>query len=269
MITQIKTVKDLRAWREPLWPQGKTLGYVPTLGALHEGHLALVKAAQAQCDICLPYIFLNPKQFAQGEDLDKYPKTLEADLDKLESLGVTHVYTPDVSEVYPENFQTLVSNFDIAQKLEGEHRPDFFNGVTTVVCKMLLQCIPDKAFFGEKDFQQLQVIKQMVKDLDIPVDVVGVPTVRDEHGLALSSRNVYLSSEELKTARCLNQILEDFANNKINEAQAHEKIMTAGFDRIDYCCARNSDTFEADSSNRILAAVWLNKTRLIDNIAMK
>jgi len=200
MIHQIKTIAELRTWREPLWPEGKTLSFVPTMGALHDGHLELVRAGQDCADICLPYIFLNPKQFSEGEDLGKYPKTLEQDLEKLEKLGITHVYVPNVNEVYPTNFQTTVSVGDISKPLEGEHRPDFFNGVTTVVCKMLLQCIPEIALFGEKDYQQLQVIKQMVKDLNIPVEIRGVETVRDENGLALSSRNAYLSEDDYNIA---------------------------------------------------------------------
>ena len=156
----------------------------------------------------------------------------------------------------------------IAKPLEGEHRPDFFNGVTTIVCKMLLQCLPEVALFGEKDFQQLQVIKRMVQDLDIPVAVQGVPTIRDENSLALSSRNAYLSDEDYKIAVQLNQILKQLANNKIDEQGAHEQLLTAGFDKIDYCTARNSETFLADNPNRVLAAVWLKNTRLIDNMAM-
>jgi len=274
MIKQIKTIAELRAWREPLYkskerPAGKTLSFVPTMGALHEGHLELVRAGQDCADICLPYIFLNPKQFSEGEDLEKYPKTLEQDLEKLEKLGVTHVYMPSVSEVYPLNFQTVVSNFGIAQKLEGEYRPDFFNGVTTVVCKMLLQCIPEIALFGEKDFQQLQVIKKMVKDLNIPVEVRGVATKRDENGLALSSRNAYLSKDDYGIAIQLPKIMRDMANGGIDENQAHQRLIEVGFDKIDYCTARNDETFEPENPNRIFAAVWLNGTRLIDNIAMK
>ena len=269
MIKRIKTIKELRAWREPLWPQGKTLSFVPTMGALHEGHLDLVRAGQDACDICLPYIFLNPKQFAEGEDLDKYPKTLAQDLEKLESLGISHVYTPSASEIYPNSFQTTVSVSDISKLLEGEHRPTFFNGVTTIVCKMLLQCIPEIALFGEKDFQQLQVIKRMVTDLNIPVEVRGVPTKRDENGLALSSRNAYLSDENYQVAIRLNQILKQMSDNEIDERAAHQKLLDVGFDKIDYCTARNDKTFEPENPNRILAAVWLNGTRLIDNMAIE
>jgi len=264
----IETVKELRAWREPLWPQGKTLSFVPTMGALHAGHLALVERGLAAADICLPYIFLNPTQFAEGEDLDKYPKTLESDLDKLATLGIETVYVPDASEIYPKGFQTIVSVADIAYPLEGEHRRDFFDGVTTVVAKMLLQCIPEIALFGEKDFQQLKVIERMVTDLNIPVQIMGVETFRDENGLALSSRNQYLSDDAYQIAIQLNKVIKQMAVGDLDENQAHQELLTAGFDKIDYCAARNSETFLPKDPNRILAAVWIGETRLIDNMAM-
>lgn len=252
-----------------MWPAGKSLGFVPTLGALHEGHVSLVHAAQAECDICLPYIFLNPKQFGEDEDLDKYPNTLQDDLEKLEALGITHVYVPDIQEIYPDNFQTTVSVSDITKLLDGEHRTHFFNAVTTIVCKMLLQALPDRAYFGEKDFQQLQAIKRMVTDLNIPVEIIGVPTMRDENGFALSSRNTYLSEDDYKIAIQLPYIMNQMACGKLNEQDACHQLLEAGFDKVDYCTARNSKTFEPENPNRILAAVWLNGTRLIDNIAMK
>ena len=264
----IKTVSELRAWREPLWPQGKTLSYIPTMGALHDGHMALVKDGLSRSDICLPYIFLNPKQFSENEDLEKYPKTLDDDLDKLSAQGIDTVYIPNVDEVYPSAFQTTVSVFDIAQPLEGECRPNFFAGVTTVVAKMLLQCLPDVAVFGEKDFQQLKVIERMVRDLDIPVEVIGHPTIRDENGLALSSRNQYLSSDEYEIAIQLNKIILQITKNELTELQASEKLLKAGFDKIDYCTVRNSETFLPKNPNRVFAAAWIGDTRLIDNITL-
>ncbi|MEM7617955.1 MAG: pantoate--beta-alanine ligase [Pseudomonadota bacterium] len=263
----IKTVAELRAWREPLWPQGKILSFVPTMGALHEGHLELVRQGLKHSDICLPYIFLNPKQFAEGEDLDKYPKTLDSDLEKLENLGIETVYVPNASEIYPEGFQTTVSVSDIAKPLEGEHRPDFFNGVTTVVAKMLLQSLPDIALFGEKDFQQLQVIKRMVVDLNIPVEIKGISTVRDENGLALSSRNQYLSENQYEIAIQLNKIIKQMAQGNISEQESTQKLLENGFDKVDYCSARNSETFTSENPNRVLAAAWIGDTRLIDNLA--
>lgn len=261
----IKTVSDLRTFREPLWPAGKTLSFVPTMGALHDGHLALVKQGQEQADICLPYIFLNPKQFAEGEDLDAYPKTLEEDLEKLEALGIEHVYVPKASEVYPEGFQTTVSVSDIAKPLEGEFRPHFFDGVSTVVCKMLLQALPDIAIFGEKDFQQLQVIKRMVEDLNIPVQIVGAPIVRDDNGLALSSRNAYLSDDEYQIAIQLNKVMHELATGHLKEAKASQKLLDSGFDKVDYCTVRNGRTLLAEDPDRVLIAAWIGKTRLIDN----
>ncbi|MEM8833134.1 MAG: pantoate--beta-alanine ligase [Pseudomonadota bacterium] len=263
----IKTVQELRAFREPLWLEGKTLSFVPTMGALHEGHLKLVEEGQKSADICLPYIFLNPTQFAEGEDLDAYPKTLDEDVARLESLGVTHLYAPTVEEVYPSGFQIVrVSSPD--QPLEGEYRPHFFDGVCTVVLKMLMQCSPDIALFGEKDFQQLQVIKDMVKELNIPVEVKAVETVRDDNGLALSSRNQYLSEDEYQIAIYLNQILKQMVANQISEDEAIKSLLDKGFGKVDYCTYRNSDTFLPDDPNRVLAAAWIGTTRLIDNMAM-
>ncbi len=262
----IETVDDLRQWRAPLWRQGKTLSFVPTMGALHEGHLELVRQGLSITDICLPYIFVNPKQFGQGEDLDLYPKRLEDDLEKLSSLGIDTVYIPKIEEIYPDNFKTIVSVSKITKLLEGEHRPDYFDGVTTIVCKMLLQSLPDIAILGEKDFQQLKVIEQMVQDLNIPVQIKSVPTIRDKNGLALSSRNQYLSNDDYKIAIQLNKILDKMAAGKLNEAQAYKKLNEAGFDKIDYCTACNENDFTKENPNRIFAAAWIGKTRLIDNM---
>lgn len=263
----IKTVADLRAWREPLWPDGKILSFVPTMGALHEGHLELVRVGLDQADICLPYIFVNPKQFAENEDLAAYPKTLDDDLEKLRSLGIGTVYVPDIAEIYPQNFQTTVTVSDISKPLEGEHRPHFFQGVTTIVCKMLLQCLPEITLLGEKDFQQLQVIRQMVRDLNIPTKINGVETVRDHHGLALSSRNAYLSYDDYPIAVQLNRILRKLASHEINEEQAHQALLGAGFTKVDYCTLRNSHNFKPEGIlDRALVAAWLGDTRLIDNM---
>ncbi|MEM6811404.1 MAG: pantoate--beta-alanine ligase [Pseudomonadota bacterium] len=264
----IKTPQELMAFREPLWPEGKILSFVPTMGALHEGHLSLVRAAQAQSDICLPYIFLNPKQFSENEDLDQYPETLETDLKALEALGIEHIYSPDRQVIYPHNFQTIVKVSEISKPLEGEHRPHFFDGVTTIVCKMLLQCLPDIAMFGEKDYQQFRVIERMVIDLNIPVKVQSAPTVRDENGLALSSRNQYLSKDQYEIAIHLNKILKQFSLNDIDESEAIEQLKNTGFDKVDYCTARNSETFLSEEPNRVFVAAWVGQTRLIDNMAL-
>lgn len=268
---------DLRSFTREYRNIGKTVSFVPTMGALHEGHLELVREGLKRTDICIPYIFLNPKQFAPSEDLAAYPKTLEADLQKLESVQASAVYLPKATDIYPEGFVTKISLGGVALPLEGEFRPVMFEGVATVVAKMLLQCLPDIALFGEKDWQQLQVIKQMVHDLDIPVEVIGVPTVRDENGLALSSRNAYLSKEQYSIAIKLNKILAELAAAARNgaplqdiEKAGQEILLQNGFEKVDYVTVRDAATLlpanERTSVRRILAAVWLGKARLIDNL---
>ncbi len=263
----VKSIKDLSVYRK-----NKFVSFVPTMGALHEGHLALVREGLNCADICIPYIFLNPKQFAPHEDLEAYPKTLEADLEKLEKTGAQAVYLPDADEIYPDGFSTSVKVSGISEMLEGEFRPHFFDGVATIVTKMLLQCLPDIALFGEKDYQQLLVIKKLVSDLNIPVDVKGVPTMRDENGLALSSRNAYLNEEQYQIACHLNRILSDISKGKINENRGREALLEAGFDKVDYCTVRDAQTLlppdENTTERRVLAAAFIGTTRLIDNLAM-
>lgn len=266
----IKTAEALRAYRRGL--NDKTLSFVPTMGALHEGHLALVQQGMEVADICIPYIFLNPKQFAAHEDLGSYPQTLDDDIAKLKSIGVETVYAPDAQEVYPDNFNTSVKvGGDLTNSLEGLHRPHFFEGVTTVVCKMLLQCLPDIAIFGEKDYQQLLVIKKMVEDLNIPVEVRAAKTIRDQNGLALSSRNAYLTDDQYKIAIQMNQILKEIADGRQDEVWGAKALKEAGFDSVDYCAVRDAttlgDSFDGQPK-RVLAAATLGRTRLIDNMAV-
>lgn len=263
---QIKTLSDLAEFKDTL--NGKTVALIPTMGALHEGHLALVKAGMEAADICLPYIFLNPTQFAVGEDLDKYPKTLDQDLERLKQTGAQAVWLPSMDDVYPDGPQITHKANDIAKPLEGKSRPHFFDGVVTVLARMFTLSKPDMAIFGEKDFQQLQVIRAMARDYKFPLRVIGAPTTRDENGLALSSRNAYLSAAEYKIAIQLNKIMKDIAHGLINENMACAKLLKAGFNKIDYITARNSETFEADNPDRVLVAAWIGKTRLIDNMAM-
>jgi pantoate--beta-alanine ligase len=272
----LNSVPSLRSFVQNARKSGKKIAFVPTMGALHNGHIELVRQGLAKAEICIPYIFLNPKQFAPGEDLAAYPKTLDADLEKLRVANASAVYLPRAEDVYPEGFVTKITLGGVALPLEGEYRPIMFEGVATVVAKMLLQCLPDIALFGEKDWQQLQVIKQMVRDLDMPVEIIGVPTVRDENGLALSSRNTYLSADEYKIAICLNKILTALSadlKSGLSIAAAEEKariaVLDAGFEAIDYVAVRDSQTLQSPKNGenlRILAAVWLGKTRLIDNI---
>ncbi len=256
-----------------------TLGFVPTMGALHEGHLRLMEVALGKCDRVIASIFVNPKQFAPHEDLDKYPRTLEEDIAKLESVGVHAVYTPSEKDIYPEGFVTKVSVGKISEPLEGQFRPQFFDGVATVVAKLFFQVMPDKAFFGEKDYQQLQVIKRMTLDLNLPIEIVGVPTVREKDtGLAMSSRNAYLSENERKIANQLNLVLltmsekiDSGASLREIEAWGTAELKIRGFSRVDYCDIRDAATLQPavtgeKNEKRILAAAWIGTTRLIDNI---
>jgi len=264
-----------RAWRA----QGLSIGFVPTMGALHDGHVSLVRAAKARCDKVVTSIFVNPKQFAPHEDFERYPRDEAGDAAKLAPAGCDLIFAPTPAVMYPESFSTRVVISRVATPLEGEMRPHFFAGVATVVAKLLLQCLPDAAFFGEKDYQQLLVVKRLVRDLDIPVDVVGCPTVREADGLAMSSRNAYLSPAERAIAAKLNLVLKDCiaaakhgvevaAVERAGALQLHE----AGFEVIDYVAVRDAETLEPIETlaapARILAAAWLGKTRLIDNMAV-
>ncbi|HBU60919.1 MAG: pantoate--beta-alanine ligase [Oceanicaulis sp.] len=265
--------EQVRQWRS----DGLRIGFVPTMGALHDGHLALVKQALETSDRVIVSIFVNPTQFAPGEDFDSYPRTLEADAQKLASIGAHLVYSPDAGEMYPEGYVTTVSLTGPTHGLESISRPHFFNGVATVVCKLLNQVQPDLAVFGEKDYQQLMVIRRMVRDLNLPVEIAGGETVRETDGLALSSRNVYLSKTDRKRAARLNVILQEFADalkDGANVADAqHQAQLKAqsAFDGVDYVVARDAASLEAlpsgpiEGDARVLAAVRVGKTRLIDN----
>jgi len=272
----IETVADLRktvsAWKR----EGLTVAMVPTMGALHDGHISLIDSARELADRCIVSIFVNPTQFAPTEDLDKYPRQLEADLTRLAAAKADLAYTPHVAEMYPTGFEARISIGGPTHGLETDFRPRFFDGVATVVAKLFLQAAPDFAVFGEKDYQQLCVVKKLCRDLDIPVEIIGAPTVRDADGLAMSSRNAYLSAEELAIARRLNLILRDTAaklHGGADEAatlrRAGDEIIAAGFTSVDYVAARESQTLGAwrrDLPGRILVAAWLGKTRLIDNL---
>lgn len=275
----VRTVPDLRAavaaWRK----QNLRVGLVPTMGALHEGHLSLVRTGKARCDRVITTLFVNPKQFAPHEDFDRYPRNEDQDAAMLASAGCDLLYAPEREAMYPPGFATSVNVADVSAPLEGEMRPHFFGGVATVVSKLLLQSLPDAAFFGEKDYQQLQVIKRMTRDLDIPVEIKGCNTVREHDGLAMSSRNAYLSADERRIAARLNLILHDaikavHAGAPIDavEAEAARHLTAAGFTKIDYVAIRNADTLAPLTARgetaRILAAAWLGKTRLIDNMAV-
>lgn len=274
------TPADLRrvvaGWRVA----GETVAFVPTMGALHDGHLRLVEQARLEARHVVTSIFVNPTQFAAHEDLDTYPRTLERDTTLLAEAGCDLLYAPTASTMYPAGFATRIAMDGPALGLETDHRPHFFAGVAIVVAKLLNQVQADVALFGEKDYQQLRVIARLAADLDIPTRIVGVPTERDGHGLALSSRNAYLSEAELDIARRLNGRLAAAAarvraGDPIDavERETATSLIGDGFDRVDYVAVRDADTLSllaaaVDRPMRILAAAWLGRTRLIDNMAM-
>ena len=240
----------ISGWRQ----EGLSVGFVPTMGALHDGHLSLAHLALRHADRCVVSIFVNPTQFAPHEDFDQYPRDVAGDLDKLEKAGVSFVYLPADTVIYPDGVETNIKPGDAAKGLESDFRPHFFNGVVNVVSRLFEHVQPDIAVFGEKDFQQLQVIREMVDEQDLPIQVIGAPVVRDEYGLALSSRNAYLDTEELEVARRLNVILRETAGTGDVEG-AKQSLLDAGFEQVDYVAGR---------WDRILVAAWIGKTRLID-----
>jgi pantoate--beta-alanine ligase len=274
-----RTVRDLRAqiarWRN----QNETVGLIPTMGALHAGHISLVSAVKARCDRAVATLFVNPRQFAPGEDFTSYPRDEAADAELLAEAGCDLLYAPEPAAMYPPRHATSVVVSDVAEPLEGEARPHFFIGVATVVTKLLMQALPDVAIFGEKDYQQLLVIRRLALDLDIPVQIVSGPTVREEDGLAMSSRNAYLSPQARTIAGRLNAILKE----AVAALEAGAEIMgvlvrveralfKAGFDGIDYIAVRGAEDFLPIASPivrrsaRLLAAVRLGDVRLIDNM---
>ena len=274
----VRTVSDLRHSLAPWRKAGERVALVPTMGALHEGHLSLVALAKSKADRVVASIFVNPIQFGPREDFHRYPRDEAGDLAKLEKAGASLVFAPETAEMYPHGFGTRVSVADLTEDLCGASRPNHFDGVATVVTKLLLQCAPDLAVFGEKDYQQLLVIKRLVSDLNIPVEILGGPIVREKDGLALSSRNAYLSPSERKTAPLLYQTIVAVANDLSKGRGADDaagagrfKLEAAGF-RVDYVAVRDPETLKPLSGPvqqaRVLAAVHLGRTRLIDNVAV-
>ena len=272
------SVAELRGHVSQARQRGLSVGFVPTMGNLHAGHMSLVRQAAAQCDFVVASIFVNPLQFNDKDDLSRYPRTFEQDKALLEAHGCHVVFAPDVDEMYPsgQETQTTVSVPDVSEGLCGGARPGHFDGVATVVTKLFNMVQADKAFFGEKDFQQLAVIRKMVADLCIPVDVVGVPTERSDSGLALSSRNGYLNEEELQTATGLYQTLQEVAEairqgNSIAPTleSGRERLAQRGF-RVDYlelCNAVSLKPATPDDTNLVvLGAGFLGPARLIDNL---
>ena len=279
LLPVVRTVADLRAQVSAWRAGGERVALVPTMGALHEGHLSLMREGRMLCDRVVATIFVNPKQFNRAEDLESYPRDDARDIVLLSERGVDLLYMPDVGEIYPSGFQTVVSLPGLSDCLCGAHRPGHFDGVSTVVSKLLLQSLPDIAIFGEKDFQQLQIIRRMVLDLNIPVTIQGGTTVRETDGLALSSRNRLLSSEERARAAALYRVLssavaaiEAGKDLAATLDQARQQLTTAGFTSIDYLEVRQEADLafyrggDCREPLRIFAAVWLGSTRIIDNL---
>ena len=275
----VRTVEDLRRHMRPWRQQGLRTALVPTMGALHAGHVELVSQGLRHAERVVVTIFVNPAQFGPSEDFSRYPRTEAADAEKLAAAGAHLIFAPDHSEIYPSGFCTTVSVAGPAKAgLEDRFRPHFFDGVATVVAKLFIQASCDYALFGEKDYQQLKVVTRMARDLDIATIIVPVPTVREPDGLAMSSRNSYLSAEDRERAPLLHHCLKEAAE-AIRSGQppakpaaaARRKLMAAGF-RVDYVAARHAETLaelrQPDDPIRLLAAVWLAGTRLIDNVGV-
>lgn len=274
------SISEMRRQITPWRDGGARLALVPTMGALHEGHLSLVRQAAATTDRVVVSIFVNPTQFAPHEDFAAYPRTLDVDCDKLAETGaVDLVFAPTPEEMYPPGFATALYVGGPAQGLESDFRPHFFGGVATVVAKLLIAVMPHVAIFGEKDYQQLLVIRQMVSDLGLPIEIIGAAIMREPDGLALSSRNAYLSPAEREVAGQLNHILADACRRVRDhqpivevELQAASALCEAGFDSVDYVTVRSARTLapmlSLEPPARILAAAKIGRTRLIDNMAI-
>lgn len=274
----LRTVAELRTRVRGWKADGRQVGVVPTMGALHEGHLSLVRAAKRGCDRVIVTIFVNPMQFNSPEDLAKYPRTEEIDAAMLAAEGVDLIFAPAPDEVYPQGFATRVSVSGVSEPLEGAMRPGHFEGVATVVAKLFGMTQADRAYFGQKDWQQLQVVRRMVADLNIAVEIVGCETVREADGLALSSRNVRLDPLARAQAPALHRILQraaqalrDGAEAGATLARAGEELGQAGFEQIEYVELRDAATLDPRAAPgerpvRLLAAAWIGGVRLIDNI---
>lgn len=275
----VRTVSELRA-RVAAWRRaGDRLALVPTMGALHAGHLALVEEGRRRADRVIATIFVNPKQFGAGEDLDRYPRQEAADAAALDGVGCDLLFAPGVAEMYPKGFATAVSVAGVTDDLDGAARPGHFDGVATVVAKLLNQAQADVAIFGEKDYQQLLTIRRLARDLDIPTQIVGHPTVREADGLARSSRNAYLSADERTRAVELPRAMQAAADALIAGGDvaatleaATQRLLSAGFAAVDYVELRDAETLapidRLDRPARLLAAARIGGTRLIDNVAV-
>ena len=272
-----RTVADLRrhvrGWREA----GEMVGVVPTMGALHDGHLSLARAAKRECDRAIVTIFVNPKQFNNPDDLKKYPRTEDADAILLATVGVDLIFAPTPDDVYPDGYGTTVSVAGVSEPLEGRMRPGHFDGVATVVAKLFGMTMADRGYFGQKDWQQLQVVMKLVADLNMPVHIVGCETIREADGLAMSSRNLRLTDAARVQAPVLFAAITAAADDiragqsdRMAIREAAEKVRAAGFERVEYIELRDAATLlpsdDPTRPRRMLAAAWLDGVRLIDNI---
>ncbi len=277
----VSTINEVRTQVKEWKKQGLSIGFVPTMGYLHEGHASLMKRAKEECDKVVASIFVNPMQFGVNEDLDSYPRDLEADAKLCESIGVDLIFHPEVEEMYAEGFCSFVDMNGLTKELCGKSRPIHFRGVCTVVNKLFNIVTPDKAFFGQKDAQQLAVIRRMVKDLNMDIEVVGCPIIREEDGLAKSSRNTYLNEEERKAALILSQTIrlgEQMVKAGITDVKElvntmKENISKEPLAKIDYVEAVSMDTIEkidkVEGTVLVAMAVYIGKTRLIDNFIVE
>jgi pantoate--beta-alanine ligase len=274
----VNSIAQMRALIAEWRGRGERVGLVPTMGALHEGHLSLVRETKKHCTKAVVSIFVNPAQFAPHEDFDRYPRTLESDCTKLEGMADL-VFAPGVREMYPDGFATKIEVGGPSAGLETDYRPHFFGGVATVVAKLLLAAMPDYAIFGEKDYQQLLVIKRLNADLALPIEISGGAIIRESDGLAMSSRNAYLNKDERAVAGRMNLILRDTITRlkhgdpvSIAEQFGKSALLEAGFDTVDYLALRDAETLaiisELSRPARILAAAKVGNTRLIDNMAV-
>ena len=274
ILHEVATLRQqVEGWRRA----GLVIGVVPTMGALHEGHLSLARRARAECDRVIVTIFVNPRQFNNAADLAKYPRTLDSDAALLESVPVDLVFAPPVEEIYPPGFASTVSVGGVSNPLEGAMRPGHFDGVATVVTKLFGMTAADRAYFGQKDWQQLQVVQQLVRDLNIAVQVIGCETLREADGLAMSSRNQRLSAAARQIAPALHTAMQEAAAALRAKTpagtvldRARDAVIKAGFDQVEYIELRDADTLlpatDQSLSRRLLAAAWLDGVRLIDNI---
>jgi len=285
MSEKIKIVRTERTLRGRIWEYrgaGETIAFVPTMGALHEGHMTLVKLAKKKADRVIASIYVNPTQFAPGEDFEAYPRTEKADVAMLKSEGVDLVYIPKPESMYDVHHATKIKVGGVAEGLETDHRPTFFDGVALVVTKLLNRVAPDIAIFGEKDYQQLATIRRLVEDLDMPIKIVGAKIARDDHGLALSSRNKYFDEEGLKIARRLNEIMRFFAlqmskgeNVDLAKNRATKALLAAGFSSVDYVEVRSPNSLTVleggvlNGPARLLVAAHCKGVRLIDNFPVR